>query len=481
MFFSSIVFTSILYSALYSAKCDWVTKAFSGQSHPTKDSFPETAILDAKKKPSVAIAFGGGGVNAYSNTIGVLAALHKLDLIKDIRYIGGVSGGAWSAAGFTYDQTRVSDKVRLGKIVSPEDFANVNLSVLDPNCLLTRVGTDFENYGYYLIFQGVPPEQAYFETTYNSFFKTLGIEKNVPITYSEDTLRDIRTRNPSLKNVKFYLPVNKDRPFLLINGALIGPSSLLYPIGARNLTNYEFSSLYVGSAKKLRVAHSNSTYKVVDQTGGFIEPFALGEKAPNQGLGDKEGIKGLLKVPEIKTSDIIGLPIMAGISAFAPGLNYVSNPSSSNFGLKLPVWSVAQKNPKSVVNYMTDGGNYANQNIISFLQRKVKNIILVSTSSIPLQPFQVWNVTSDPRNINYIAEDVMSFWGALPINFQSSYYDYSKNQVFSFADWPRVVLGLQAAQAEGSGIVATFCLKTVKNEWWGIPEGFEVKLNAIHL
>ena len=460
-----------------SANGNWVTKASSGESYPTRDSFPETAILDAKGKASIAIAFGGGGVSAYSNTIGILAALNKLDLIKNVRYIGGVSGGAWASAGFTYDQTGVSDDIRLCDIVAPENFGNVDLSVLNPNCLLTRVGTNWEVYGAYLVTQGYSSQDAYMETTYNSFFRTLKIQKNVSITYDDTTLKDIRTRNPSLQNVKFYLPTNKDRPFLVINAALIGPNTQAYPPSAFNITNYEFSSLYFGSAKKLRVAH-----KTIEQTGGFVETYAFGGTAPSRGLGDKEGVKGTLSVPEIAPSDILGLPIMAGLSSFAPGLQIVSNIITAKaFGFTYRAWSPSQTTvPKAIPHYFSDGGNLANQDIISFLQRKVKNIILVLSPTIPLQPPQVWNVTADPRNPSYIAIDFMSYFGALPLNFVADSLDYSKNQVFSFSEWTRVVKALQVAQAKGNGIVATFALTTVKNSWWGIPAGFQTKVTIMY-
>jgi predicted acylesterase/phospholipase RssA len=41
------------------------------------------------QKPNTAIAFSGGGSRAYVAAIGYLAGLNKLDLIKNIRYIGG--------------------------------------------------------------------------------------------------------------------------------------------------------------------------------------------------------------------------------------------------------------------------------------------------------------------------------------------------------------------------------------------------------
>lgn len=34
-----------------------------------------------------------------------------------------------------------------------------------------------------------------------------------------------------------------------------------------------------------------------------------------------------------------------------------------------------------------------------------------------------------------------------------------------------MIQGLQAAQAQGNGMVATFELTTIENAWWGIPAG----------
>ena len=111
---------------------NWNVKAWSGESFPTKDFFPETGILDKKGKPSTAIAFSGGGVNAYSNAVGIIAALNKLGVLKHIRYIAGTSGSAWFTGAYTYDQTTgVSDDIRLGIILPPENFTTVSMAEVD--------------------------------------------------------------------------------------------------------------------------------------------------------------------------------------------------------------------------------------------------------------------------------------------------------------------------------------------------------------
>ena len=111
-------------------------------------------------------------------------------------------------------------------------------------------------------------------------FKPFNISKNVAFTYSQSTLNDIKSRNPSFTSKEFYLPVNDDRPFLILLAALIGPSGLTYDTGNQNLTALEFSSLYSGNSKKLLVKHKPTFGKtqVGQQTGGYVENFAFGGK-----------------------------------------------------------------------------------------------------------------------------------------------------------------------------------------------------------
>jgi hypothetical protein len=94
--------------------------------------FPEKELLSSK--PNTAIAFTGGGSRAYLAAMGYLAGLHKLDLLKNVRYIGGISGGAWATTVFSYVQNVPDDDVLLGPIVMPEDLTDRNIKDMDQRC-----------------------------------------------------------------------------------------------------------------------------------------------------------------------------------------------------------------------------------------------------------------------------------------------------------------------------------------------------------
>jgi predicted acylesterase/phospholipase RssA len=46
------------------------------------------------------IVFSGGGVRAYSCTLGQLRALHDLGVLDKTRHVTGISGGSWATSVF---------------------------------------------------------------------------------------------------------------------------------------------------------------------------------------------------------------------------------------------------------------------------------------------------------------------------------------------------------------------------------------------
>ena len=112
----------------------------SNSEFPTAADFPETQYL--RSKPNTAIAFSGGGSRAYTAAMGYLGALRELDLFKNIRYIGGISGGAWATTTFTFVQNSTDDEVFLGKIVQPQDIQYEELKIMDSRCARRLVNVD---------------------------------------------------------------------------------------------------------------------------------------------------------------------------------------------------------------------------------------------------------------------------------------------------------------------------------------------------
>ncbi len=118
------------------------------------------------------------------------------------------------------------------------------------------------------------------------------------------------------------------------------------------------------------------------------------------------------------------------------------------------------------------------------LQRRVEKLVLFYNVHVPLQPASQWNVREDPPSKTQIARDVGAFFGIEPEDYrewQKRGFDLSYNQVWPSDQWPILVEALQAAQANGNGIIAMMNLTTIENTKWNIEAGIETEVVFVYL
>jgi hypothetical protein len=113
----------------------------SASSYPDGNDYPEAALLSSKPKSS--ISFTGGGSRSYLASLGYLAGFNELNLIPNIRYITGISGGSWATTVYSYKQVDVDDDIFLGPIVDPKDFTLDRLEEMDENCARSYTDCQF--------------------------------------------------------------------------------------------------------------------------------------------------------------------------------------------------------------------------------------------------------------------------------------------------------------------------------------------------
>ena len=92
----------------------------------TRDDFNFPEIDDAhyrddalSSKPNCGIAFSGGGTRSAACVLGQVRGLNNLNILKNVRYISCVSGGAWTSVPFTYLNDTWTDTMFLGQIITP--------------------------------------------------------------------------------------------------------------------------------------------------------------------------------------------------------------------------------------------------------------------------------------------------------------------------------------------------------------------------
>lgn len=102
-----------------------------------------------------------------------------------------------------------------------------------------------------------------------------------------------------------------------------------------------------------------------------------------------------------------------------------------------------------------------------------------------LKPSSEWDpVGSAPLSENYIDFDIPSFFGVIAAdisNAEALSYDLSRSQFFPTEEWVPLAQAMQAAQAAGTGIISTTALRTVANDFYGIPAGLDVEVTWVYL
>ena len=101
------------------------------------------------------------------------------------------------------------------------------------------------------------------------------------------------------------------------------------------------------------------------------------------------------------------------------------------------------------------------------------SIIACFNSDSALETNRSWDPNAEPPRKSSMDADIPAYFG---INVPQIGQDEHRDQVFARADFPRVAVALQAAQARGNGVVVTTQHVTVENRWWGVSAGLKVNV-----
>jgi hypothetical protein len=455
------------------------------RSTPASFNYPE--VPDYVRPQSTALCFSGGGSRSYTASLGYLRALTDMGLMKNVRYITGISGGSWASAVYTYSQ-HADDAEFLGDIVPPENITEAGLKNMSPNCARKAPGaTSFDS----LFLKNIAAkgaDGAWLYAVGEVFFKANGIDPSALFTHDASTLADIRARNPALVGQPFLLP-HTDRPFLVISTAFLGPTSMTpFSRPYRRYTILETTSLYIGEprASNLTFCRENLVgaedcrYNETWLVGGLVEPFAYGGAAPQVGL-PRGARNGTVRVP-VPEGGFFTLGNATSSSSYAPADIFDGIPGLDSQGLVTQYWSPADPQPVSRPSMIGDGGDVENPNIISMLQRRVRSIVLFINFKTPV------STTFDPSNASAVTtkdidSEIPPFFGIFPVANTSDPKGIfsNRNQIFAKSAFAPLVRRMQAAALGGNGIVITEEMTTVQNLFWGVDAGIKSNITWVYM
>ena len=397
--------------------------------------FPELALPELRDKKNLGLAFSGGGVRAYTATLGYLRGLLDIGLLQQARYVSGVSGGSWAAAAYTFHDPSAehtvsgapvarNDSELLGVYVPP---AALGFSELDE--MPVRSAFHAATIGV-----GMTPLTGpeWVNKVQDVFLEPVGVPAigNSSFTWNANTSAEICLRNPA---EPLSLAVAGQReygapPYVIFGVTLMGPlDSTPLALDNRSYTVFDATPLYIGQARKEPVTFHGRKGEhppIKDITlpvGGLLEPFAVGGKPPARALGPSSPASALLQVPAPPTKFALANAVAA--SSFFPGdvEGWLSRATAKELGLTLPFWAPADSGeqesptveaavPRETLMLIGDGGLSENTDMTSLLRRRVPRIVMFETTDTTLN--SDWNPLTHPNpTTNDIDDEFSAFFG----------------------------------------------------------------------
>ncbi len=455
----------------------------SDQSGFPENSDPELTYKAIQNRPNCGIAFSGGGTVSAALAPGFIKALEDTGLMKNVKYISGVSGGTWGTAAYCYaldvnHRTKYfgtqikSDlsQMKASEIEEPDEDGSMLKAVTD--ALIGKLTVDNIELGH----------EAFTRAVGQIFLKPFDLHNTSGYFSCDDnSIENIKSRNKDLKDTVFLkLFTNENNPdenspFYIMNGTLLTPPRV--PEGdSYNAFPFEFTPLYCGTIGNQGQDSSDETIG-----GYFVEPFGFNTVDPVADTTEKT-----ITVDEASQPLILSSPVGTSGSAIEQVLAQEQN-ELKDLTLFLPAfnyWNPADDKegfPLMTQNYLFgDGGISEDTGLASLLARKVKNIVLFIT-----EPFDINAITDKTCEIeqrHYGYNQIARLFGA-PIyskvkdsdppqyNIESSYDAFQ--QFFKTEDFESLKTKLATAKADNMPIVVTETYEVQTNTRFGIKNGWK--------
>ncbi len=417
------------------------------------------------------VCFSGGSTRAYAATLGHLRGLTETGLISRVGYISAVSGGAWAATPYTYYAGAAgSDAELLGPYQAPERLTVGALEALESHALgyaATR------NFGRALAAaqgaRGGTPDRVWSYAVGQMFLEPFGLTgRGHPggFTLNDETAGEIYQRNPHLREATLRTTWSRSyRPYLLVHATLNWPADEPDAWPSQRV-GFEYAPLGIGAAPALTLRWGTARVRV---GGGFVEPFAFGGGPPRH--DDPGAIVDVGPPDRILTLD----DMVGASSAFsAPDRDPRSYPQAD-------CWPVSRGDPESSPTsrqVFSDGGDLENYGLIALLRRGVRGVVVFINSLWPLT--LDYDPTSWPEDLDVETPSRRRLDPCLAPLFGAPSSRFPHNRVFSEADYPGLVTGLQEAKRRGDTVMTVTTHTVQSNEWWALEGGHEVKVGWVY-
>ena len=119
------------------------------------------------------------------------------------------------------------------------------------------------------LIDGTPKDRVWIDAIGQIYFQPFGLynaDNPTYFSFNEATVSDIKHRNPALAKASFHtVRTAEPRPYLIINGTMIGPTALS-PFHTEPVVNIQYTPIYVGVPHAMQV-----TYHAVERSANALD------------------------------------------------------------------------------------------------------------------------------------------------------------------------------------------------------------------
>lgn len=409
---------------------------------------PQYKVDGLESKPNVGLAFSGGGTRSATCVLGQLRGLNELNLIKNIRYISCVSGGAWTSVPFTYLNDSWTDETFLGQAIPPEDLTMEALRKIDRNSFAHLISNSVIIDNFFKHATRFAGDETYSRAIGDIFLEPLEID-SLKRSFSLNTksVSMLVENNQRLREEDFYT-VRDDRPFLIVGSIILRIDN---PEEFDRRIHFETTPLYAGA----RVLHKKAGSKGLDIGGGYIEPLGFDSDEPNDPPDQSQVVEVRLGASRhlYTLSDVVGTSGAAPAEVLAKyGIDWVGFPEFRH-------WSVPAADKTHAKEYtFGDGGILENLGIMSLLMRKVERIVVFVNTKAKLKG-------AGKGEIN---DSIPPLFGKTP--------PFNLNHVFPKERYPELVENLLMKKKAGKSVIYKTRYPVRSAPHYGIESDWEVDI-----
>ena len=410
---------------------------------PTEFSDPELLYKPLLDRPNSGACFAGGGTVSASLAVGYLQAFQELGLLGKLRYVSGVSGGAWGTAPFCYLPEDYSDDQYLGPKLLPEQITEEHLNAAPAGSMAYAVSHAP------IVLRGLA-KLSYSPSVKKTFLEPFGLGDARFFSTDEHALESILSRNPNLTRDDFLL-LKKNRPYPIM-GAVMKPA---IRIGPRFNYPVDFTPLYT-SVKTSEFSQGEQQQAAGERR---IETFGLNARSARK--IDGQHVEGEIPGHHLSLAEAMGS------TGNAPAGGVYKLPLLNFCFPRYRFWHPLSGEYQH--QNFGDGGYADETGMLALLSRKVENIaVFVTKAFMETPPAISWFRL--PCNIahNQIA----------PLFGQPSVYRHFKH-VFPESQWSELVEGIRQAKAGGGPTTFQARYHVQANEFYRIPGDWECNVKWV--